>query len=80
MNCDTGELRRLLGSETLQEGFIQVPDDLAEEAEKVLGEKQSAFVDLKQHTPLADFARSQRVQTKKNNRKKMSKASKRKNR
>jgi hypothetical protein len=80
MNCDTGELRRLLGLETPPEGFVQVPDDLAEEAEKELGENQSVFVDLKQRTPLANFAKSQRTQAKKNTRKRMSKASKRKNR
>ena len=92
MNVDTGEIMRLktiLGEngqpevvDAIPDGFKPVPDDLTEEAEKVLQGRDRAFADMTQKTPLTDWAKSQRrVKNKKrSNLKSMQKASKKRNR
>jgi hypothetical protein len=71
---------------SLPDGFTQVPDDLTEEAEKVLQGQDHAFADLTQDTPLTRWARQDRKSRaatnsrRKRNRKLMQKASKIRNR
>lgn len=67
-------------------GFKPVPDDLTEEAEKVLQGRDRAFANLTQDTPLTRWARQDRETRatmngrKTNNRKAMQKVSKKRNR
>jgi hypothetical protein len=65
--------------------FQRVPDELAKEAEKELGEKDRVFVDLKKKTPLTNWANSKHNEIKyrkdiKKKHRKMSKASRKRNR
>lgn len=95
MNVDTGELFRELGSaidtgELFREhgsvedldSIHEVPEELEEEAEKALGDKDKVVIDLQADTPLANWARHQRAYHKNNTRKKrkMAKKSKQRNR
>ena len=67
-------------------GFKPVPDDLTDEAEKVLQGRDRAFADLTQDTPLTRWARQDRETRatvnahRERNKKSMRKASKRRNR
>jgi hypothetical protein len=82
MNVDTGELRMLTTEQmqALKDSFMPVPDDLQEDAKKELSGKESTIIDLKADTPLARWAGQERKHQKKNNRRQMAKASRRKNR
>lgn len=66
MNCDTGELRRLQArlsseeQELLFKQFTQVPEEFAEEANKLLGSEESIFVYMDENTPLVNWARCNR--------------------
>jgi hypothetical protein len=68
MNCDTGELRRYHDSltnverEAFFKHFQLVPKEHSEEAERLLAEQDSVFVDMEKPTPLTDWAKSQRNQ------------------
>lgn len=44
MNLETGELIRLMGGAKAPEGFVPVPNELSEIAEKALGNKNSVFL------------------------------------
>lgn len=83
MNPYTGRLTRLTDDEAkeLYDGvnwrMIPVPEELQPEAEKALGGLKETVINLKAKSPLADFAAAQRKQ---NSRKKMQKASRRRNR
>jgi len=67
---------------SIPDGFKQVPDDLAAEAEKELDGKDRVIVDMTKNTSLVQWARSQRrVKNKKrSNLKSMQTASKKRNR
>lgn len=69
MNTDTGELRMFaanLKSEELEMmGFTPVPNDLHEEAERVLDGKESVMVDIAQNTPLANWTKRRQKSKKK---------------
>jgi signal transduction histidine kinase len=84
MNINTGELRRLseqMSPEILKKlGFTPVPEELQNEAEKELGEKESVIVDMQKDTPLVAWAKAHRKADNKKARAKMAKASKRRNR
>ena len=87
MNIDTGELRRISSNLSVEEReqlfnacFVEVPNDLEEEAMQILAEKDSAFVDLEKDTPLARWARSKRTDKNKKVKRKMSKVSRKSNR
>lgn len=82
MNIDTGELMRFYPDALMPDGFMQVPDDFRDEAEKVLKGRDSAVIDLAADTPLAKWAGEQRKlrDGKAKTRRKMAKASRRKNR
>lgn len=84
MNVDTGELRRMAIDgkelELIKQGFTQVPTELQEEANKALGNRSSVFVNMKKDTPLANWAKKTRAENKKKAKRKMAKASKRRNR
>lgn len=77
MNIDTGELVYLDQiPEELRDQFVRVPDELAEEAEKLLDGKKRTVVDIHNSTtPLAKWAAKKRKQ-----RKKQAKKSRRANR
>ena len=63
MNCDTGELRRFRDSEISAEffkNFTQVPEEHSEEAERLLAEKDSVFVNMEKASPLVDWAKAER--------------------
>jgi hypothetical protein len=61
-----------------------VPDDYSEEAERLLAEKESIFVDMQKASPLVDWAKSQRNQPhpdgNRKHRRQMAKQSRKKNR
>lgn len=80
MNTNTGEILRLkqvlADLKEIPAGFKFVPDELAEEAEDVLQGLDSAVADLTKDTPLTRWAKHDRNK----NRRKMQKASKRRNR
>ena len=63
MNVDTGELIRIneIGKHFEEcfkkQGFTQVPEELSDEAEGELGEKDSVMVDMKKKTPLTAWAK-----------------------
>lgn len=94
MNTETGELRRIAvcGAgpafrdkqelrKIMEDGFVPVPEELIEEANEILGDKDSAFADMTKGSPLICWAKSE--QSKKANiakKKKMAKASRRRNR
>ena len=91
MNIETGELIRLkeaLGEDERKqlesEMFREVPDILAKEAEKELGNKDRVFVDMKKKTPLTKWAHQQsraiHAVNKRKVRHKIAEASKRRNR
>lgn len=93
MNVNTGELFRMtpeMGKRFAKElmehdsPIKPVPDDFWEEAERLLAEKDSAYVDMKKASPLVDWAKSQRNQPNPNgnrkHRRKMAKQSRKKNR
>lgn len=82
MNVNTGELLLLHELDEIPEGFISVPDMLNEEATKKLNGEDHTVVDLASDSPLAHWARKQRHRCKKRttNKRKMAKASRRKNR
>ena len=69
MNVDTGELFRM--TPEMEKRFAEefknhnspikaVPDDFSEEAEQLLAEKDSVFVNMQNASPLVDWAKSQR--------------------
>lgn len=60
MNVDTGELIRLRNQTKAPEGFTPVPKQHREEANKLLGEKDSVFVNMSKKTPLTDWADRQK--------------------
>ena len=69
MNVNTGELFRMdseMGrrfAEAMAEQdspIIAVPDDYSAEAERLLAEKESVFINMQQASPLVDWAKSQR--------------------
>ena len=67
MNIDTGEIARfksMIGVDLAQgqdmTGFIQVPDDLSDEAEKALAGQDRVVVDLAADTPLSRWANTER--------------------
>lgn len=87
----SGELEIINGSGDVEpvgipDGFKPVPDDLTEEAEKVLQGRDRAFADLSKDTPLTRWARQDRESRatvnahRDRNKKSMQKASKRRNR
>ncbi len=78
MNADTGKLMRLLANEVVPEGFTKVPEHLVNEAISELGDKDSVIVDMSKNTPLICWAKNK--QKNKKAKRKMVKASKRKNR
>lgn len=78
MNCDTGELIRLMKGQEPPEGFAPVPDKLSEEANKELAGRDSVMVDMTKDTPLTGWAKKQ--QKKRKARSKMARASRRRNR
>jgi len=86
MNVDTGELisGNLLEtfSDLLKEKYQQVPDELAEEANRELDGKDKTVVDMTKETQLVKWAKTQQgaKNKKHSNLKKMQKTSKRKNR
>jgi|GEM_PF-7013103 hypothetical protein len=91
MNTDTGVLRRIVSfgggnlganiAKAAAAGFTPVPKKHEAEAEKHLDGKDSALVDLKANSPLANWAREERRHSKCRKAKtKMAKASKRRNR
>ena len=81
MNVNTGELMRQYSDEYASQGFTPIPEDLMGEANKVLGERDQAMVDLNSNTPLANWAHKKRNEkAAKKKRRKMVKSSRRKNR
>jgi hypothetical protein len=88
MNIETGELIRLASLMPIdpeERGmFREVPDELAKEAKKELGDKDRVFVDMKKKTPLTKWAHQQgraiHKTDKRKARRKIAKASKRRNR
>jgi len=87
MNIDTGELRRFNAEELtkeeqeeLFERFRPVPEELSQEANALLGDKESVMVDMTKDTPLVQWANHTRKSTKEKHKAKIAKASKRKNR
>lgn len=69
MNCDTGRLIKLLEGQELPEGFMEVPKELEEEAYKQLGENKSVIVDMERDTPLTEWARGNRKERRKKEKK-----------
>ena len=62
MNCNTGELIKLMNKDTIKlDDFDEVPTVLEKEALKLLGEKDSVFVDLQSENPLAVWANKKRT-------------------
>jgi TRAP-type C4-dicarboxylate transport system substrate-binding protein len=89
MNIETGQLLRLIGSSEEQEvmireageDFLRIPEELEAEARQQLGNKKETFVPLNKPSSLADWAAKARAeQSKKKAKRKMIKASKRRNR
>ena len=88
MNVDTGEIIRLRNRLTPEEvealGFTPVPKEYEKEANRIIEEaeanKYRAFADMTADTPLVNWAKSQQKKTKNNNKAKMAKASRRRNR
>lgn len=82
MNVQTGELKLMdeQMAKKLGEDWAKVPKKLEPEAKKVLNGKQSTVVNLKDKSPLARWAKHKRDESKKKARKKMAKASKKRNR
>jgi len=84
MNVDTGELIRLAMNadiaELIKKGFTPVPEELQEEANRELGNKDSVMVDMKKNTPLANWANRTKAANKKKAKNKMARASRRRNR
>ncbi len=60
MNCDTGELIRATEELDLA-NFKRVPEELEEEANRQLDDKDRVFVDMKQRTPLTKWARKNKT-------------------
>lgn len=79
MNCDTGELRKIANLEEMfeaeKEGFTRIPEHLEEAANRKLHGSKKAFVSLTSGGKLSNFAAAERKK-----KRKMSKASRRKNR
>lgn len=84
MNVDTGELRRLLSHEEelklIKNGFTPVPEELKEEANRALGNRDSVVIDMETDTPLANWANKARSKNKKKTKRKMATTSRRRNR
>jgi hypothetical protein len=84
MNVDTGELRLFEKDQAgkivdaMNEGFVRVPKKHQKEAAEKLGDKKSVMVDMKQASPLTNWANKKRE--KKKHMAKIAKASKRRNR
>ena len=88
MNVNTGELRRLADQQeiikAMKAGFVMVPDELRKEADQELGSARGVFVDMDKPTPLTKWAQQTRAYrkrcAKRKARKKIAKASRRRNR
>lgn len=69
MNVNTGELRLLAQGggrdsevrRAIVDGFIMVPKEHEEEAEKILADKKQAIADMTIDTPLVSWAKSQQI-------------------
>lgn len=86
MNVNTGELRVVADDDELKQLMKEwgddlrtVPPELQSEANNALNGKSSTYIDLKANTPLANYANKERNKQKKSKRK-MSQASKKRNR
>ena len=66
MNVDTGEIRRYLAGEELDDGFVPVPKELEDEANALLGDNDRAHVDLSEDSGLSKFAQQKRAANKRN--------------
>ena len=93
MNVETGELFRM--TPEMEKQFAEelmnynspikaVPDDFLEEAERLLAEKDSVFVNMQNASPLVDWAKSERNKPhsdgNRKHRRKMEKQSRKQNR
>lgn len=91
MNVNTGELFRM--TPEMEKKFAEamteknspikaVPDAFADEADRLLGEKDSVFVDMGKESPLVDWAKRNQPHPDGNrkHRRRMAKESRRKNR
>ena len=80
MNIDTGELRRLYEiTSIMPKGFEPIPDELQEEANELLGDKESVVVKTDGDSNLSQWRRKQlsvKEKDSKKKRRKQSKASK----
>lgn len=83
MNIDTGELMRLYADQFIPEGFESVPDEFQDEANELLGDKESVLVEVDGDSNLSKWRRQQlsvKERANKKNRRKIAKSSRRKNR
>ena len=60
MNIDTGELIRLMDNSDIPNGFVEVPDRFSKEAESLLRDEKSVFVDMQTPSQLVNWARKEK--------------------